>query len=186
LSVSPKSTGTNLHLEPRDSINENVEVDENVEEQEDVPEPEIGQEAEWAPQVEQPVIPEPEMGQDADWIAQVNQPQNLDQATETADYDIPGKVYTVEPDGCGGGRMMPRNLMQTIFQLITTTKKSPKFLQLYGARNEMVLCRQSRSKIYRDVHSCMQKKKMDLDTEHNDNSGVKDVVTNLMSSLWGS
>jgi hypothetical protein len=83
-------------MEPQDL------VDENVEEQEEILENEIGQEAEWVPQVEQPGVPEPEIGQDPEWIPQVNQPPNLDQATETADYDIPGKVYTVEPDGYEG------------------------------------------------------------------------------------
>jgi hypothetical protein len=77
-----------------------LEVDENVDEQEDILDPEIGQEAEWAPQVKQPGVPEPEIGQDPEWIPQVNQPSNADQATETADYDIPGKVHTVEPDCC--------------------------------------------------------------------------------------
>jgi hypothetical protein len=77
-------------------------IDENVEEQEDILKNEIGQEAEWVPQVEQPGIPEPEIGQHPKWIPQVNQPPNSDQTTETADYDIPGKVYTVEPDGCEG------------------------------------------------------------------------------------
>jgi hypothetical protein len=84
--VRLKSTGTNLRHEPQDSI------DESAEEQEDILENEIGQEAEWVPQVEQPVVPEPEIGQDKEWIPQVNQPPNSDQATETADYDIPGPI----------------------------------------------------------------------------------------------
>jgi hypothetical protein len=50
-----------LRLEPRDLVNENVE------EQDDIPETEIGQEAEWVPQVKQPGIPKPEIGQDPEW-----------------------------------------------------------------------------------------------------------------------
>jgi hypothetical protein len=41
--------------------------------------------------VEEPVIPEPKIG-----------PRNSNQATGMADYDKPGKVYTVKPDGCEG------------------------------------------------------------------------------------
>ena len=99
-----KSSGTNLRLEPRDIVKENIQ---NMEQQDG--ESENGQEAEWVPQVEEPVNSESATGQEAEWMDSESPTGQeaewgVQPTIQITDCDIPGKVYTAEPDSSKGGQ----------------------------------------------------------------------------------